>query len=188
MIRTGTIAAALLAGSALPAMAAESGHDESFLSPELFVALALLVLIAGIAKLVWRALTGALDGHAAAIRSELDEAQRLREEAQALLADTQRRQREAAREAEAIVETAREEARRIETQAAERTVQAMARRERQALDTIARAEAEAAKAVRDAAVDLAIAATAKLLAEDSAGARGTALIDEAIGELPRRLN
>ncbi|MSO81004.1 MAG: F0F1 ATP synthase subunit B [Alphaproteobacteria bacterium] len=178
-----------MAAAALPAVAArEATHDETFFGPEFFVALALLVLVVAIAKPVWRALSGTLDSHANAIRNELNEAQRLREDALALLADTQRRQREAAREAEAIVEAAREEARRIETQAAERTAQAMARREQQALDTIARAEAEATRTVRDAAVDLAIAATAKLLAEDSAGAKGTALIDKAIGELPRRLN
>jgi len=187
MIRN-TLAAAALTVAALPAFAASEAHGETFFGPEFFVALALLVLVVAIAKPVWRALSGTLDSHANAIRNELDEAQRLREDAQALLADTQRRQREAAREAEAIVEAAREEARRIEVQAAERTAQAMARREQQALDTIARAEAEATKTVRDAAVDLAIAATAKLLAEDSDGARGKALIDEAIGELPRRLN
>jgi MoxR-like ATPase len=51
-----------------------------------------------------------LDDRAAAIRKELDEARRLREEAQNLLADYQRRHRNAGQEAETIVEQARHEA------------------------------------------------------------------------------
>jgi len=180
-----------LAWAADPAeeLAIGEGHHEPFFeSAETYVALALLVLIIAIAKPVGRAIGGKLDGHTDAIKAELDEAQRLREEAQHTLAEYQRKQRDALQEAEAILAEARDEAARIETAAAQRTEAMLKRREQQALDMIAAAEAHALSEVRNTAVDIAIDATRKLLVEQVDGAKGDEMIDAAIRDLPGKLH
>lgn len=130
----------------------------------------------------------ALDERAAAIRRELDEARRLREEAQTLLADYQKKHRDAGQEAEAIVEKARREAEAFATETRKSLTETVERRRRQAEDKIARAEVQAVEDVRAAAVDMAIAAAEKILREKAAGASGAALIDESIRALKARLN
>jgi F-type H+-transporting ATPase subunit b len=130
----------------------------------------------------------ALDDRAAGIRKELDEARRLREEAQALLADYQRKHRNAAQEAEAIVEQARREAEAFAAETRRSLAETVERRRKQAEEKIARAETQAVEDVRAAAVDLAIAAAEKILREKAAGAGGAALIDESIKTLKTRLN
>jgi F-type H+-transporting ATPase subunit b len=130
----------------------------------------------------------ALDNRAVAIKEELDQARRLREEAQTLLADYQKKQRNAEREAAEIVEEARRnaEAYAQETRAAMKD--SLERRTRQAQEKIARAEAQAVEEVRAAAVDAAIAAAEKVLREKAAGATGAAITDDSIRSLKGRLN
>jgi F-type H+-transporting ATPase subunit b len=130
----------------------------------------------------------ALDDRAAAIRKELDEARRLREEAQTLLADYQRKHRNAGHEAEAIVEQARREAEVFAAETRKSLSESVERRRKQAEEKIARAEAQAVEDVRAAAVDMAIAAAEKILREKTAGAGGAALIDDSIRSLKTRLN
>jgi F-type H+-transporting ATPase subunit b len=130
----------------------------------------------------------ALDDRAAAIRKELDEARRLREEAQSLLADYQRKHRNAGQEAEAIVEQARREAEAFASETRKSLTESVERRRKQAEEKIARAEAQAVEDVRAAAVDMAIAAAEKILREKAGGAGGAALIDESIKTLKTRLN
>jgi F-type H+-transporting ATPase subunit b len=129
-----------------------------------------------------------LDDRAAAIRKELDEARRLREEAQALLADYQKKHRNAGQEAEAIVEHARREAEAFAAETRKALADTVDRRRKQAEEKIARAEAQAVDDVRAAAVDVAIAAAEKILREKTAGAGGAALIDDSIRTLKTRLN
>jgi F-type H+-transporting ATPase subunit b len=133
-------------------------------------------------------LAKALDERAAAIRTELDEARRLREEAQALLADYRKKHRNSAQEAEAIVEQARHEAEAFGHETRRALAETLQRRGRHAEERIARAEAEAVEEVRAAAVDMAIAAAEKILREQAAGAAGAQLIDESIRGLKGRLN
>ncbi len=133
-------------------------------------------------------LAKALDDRAAGIRKELDEARRLREEAQALLADYQRKHRNAGQEAEAIVEQARREAEAFAAETRKSLAETVERRRKQAEDKIARAEAQAVEDVRAAAVDMAIAAAEKILREKAAGPGGAALIDESIRSIKTRLN
>jgi F-type H+-transporting ATPase subunit b len=166
----------------------EGHHEPFFQSAETYVALALIVLIVAIARPAWRAIGGKLDGHAEAIKAELEEAQRLREEAQHTLAEYQRKQRDALQEAEAILAEARDEAGRIEAAAAQRTEAMLKRREQQALDMIAAAEAHAMAEVRNAAVDIAIDATRRLLTEQVDGAKADEMIDAAIADLPGKLH
>ena len=128
-----------------------------------------------------------LDGRAEKIRQELDETQKLREDAQAVLADYQRRQRDAIQEAEQILAHATEEAARLRTEAAANLETTLKRREEQAVEKIAAAEAQALKEVRDQAVDLAIQATGKLIADNMTDEVGSRLTKAAIDELPTRL-
>lgn len=133
-------------------------------------------------------LTKGLDERAQRIRSDLEEARRLREEAQALMASYERKQHEAAEEAKQIVQHAKEEAEREARLAAERLEAMIARREQTSLEKIAVAEAQAEKEVRDTAVAVAIAAATEVIASQVSGARADALIDEATQGLRQHLN
>ncbi len=133
-------------------------------------------------------LTGALDDRAKKISDELDQARQLREEAQALLATYERKQRDALAEAEEIIAHARDEALREADNAAKKLDEAIARRQQTALEKIAMAEAQAEQEVRDAAIDIAIGAATAVVAQQVQGNRADALIDAATADLGRHLN
>ena len=133
-------------------------------------------------------LAKALDERAAAIRKELDEARRLRDEAQNLLNDYQKKYRNAGIEAESIIEQARGEAEAYAKETRASLAESLERRTRQAEEKIARAEAQAVDEVRAAAVDTALAAAERILREKASGAAGAALIDDSIRGLKGRLN
>jgi F-type H+-transporting ATPase subunit b len=156
-------------------------------TPEFWVLIAFVAFVA----LVYRKLSGvigeALDKRAEDIRAEIESAAKLREDAQALLAEYTKKQRDALAEAEAILAAARDEARRVEAEAAQQLDARLKRREAQAMDKIAQAEAQALGEVRGAAVDLAVAATRKILAERVDTATGARLIEAAIADVPQRL-
>ena len=135
-----------------------------------------------------RMIAKALDARADIIRKEIDEARRLREDAQKLLADYQQKHRTAGQEADAIVEEARREAEAFAQATRAGLKDMLERRTKLAEDKIARAEAQAVDEVRAAAVELAIVAAEKILREKAAGASGTALIDQGIRDLKGRLN
>jgi F-type H+-transporting ATPase subunit b len=158
-----------------------------FANLEFWVAVAAVVFLAVVWRPARRSLIGGLDARAARIRGELDEAQRLREEAEQLLAGYRRKEREAAAEAEAIIAHAQEEARRIAEESARDLEQALARRQRLAEERIVQAEAKAMDEIRAVAVDVAIAAARDVIAAETNPERGAALIDSAIAALPQRL-
>jgi F-type H+-transporting ATPase subunit b len=163
-------------------------HGPFYAEPEFWVAVAFVIFVA---LMVWKArkiVTDMLDQRAEAIRRQIDEAERLRREAQDLLADYQRRQADAYKEAEGIIAQARTEAERMKAKAHADLETAIKARERQALDRIAHAEAQAAGDVRNAAVEAAIDATRTLLRQRLASGQGGELIDQAIAELPKRLH
>ena len=157
-------------------------------SAEFWVFIAFLILVGAGFKKVSAALTGGLDARAARIKSHLDEAEKLREDAQSLLAEYQRKQHAVVDEAAGIVAHAKAEAERIREQAQADLEQALKRREQQALEKIAQAEADALSAVRNQAVDLAMAASRRLLADNLDEARAARLVDEAIKDLPDQLH
>lgn len=161
-----------------------AGGDWSYV----WLLVALVILIAIAYRPAKRAILGALDARSARIKNELDDAQRLREEAQAALASFQRRQRDAMSEADEIIAHAREDAERVRKQAMEDLEQVLARREQLAMERIDQAEANAAAEVRNVAVDVAIAASRRLIAEQMDQKRAQRLVDEAIADLPKRLH
>lgn len=157
------------------------------ITPELSVAIAFVIFVI---LVVWKGMakiTAGLDKRADDIRRQLDEAQNLREEAQAALAGYQRQQRDALAEAEEIIAHAREEAERLKVQAEATLAATLKRREEQAVDRIAQAEAKALQDVRNQAVDLAIGVTAKLIGDNMTAEVQNGLIGGATGELARKL-
>lgn len=169
--------------------AALAAEGEPFLEKaETWVAAAFIIFLVAVYRPVTKMMGGKLDERSDAIKSELDEAQRLREEAQHTLAEYQRKQRDALAEAEGIIAEAREEARRIEHNVQERTEATLKRREQQALDMIAAAEARAVADVRSLAADVAITATRQILTDTVEGQKGDDIVDQAISEVPGKLN
>lgn len=132
--------------------------------------------------------TGALDKRAEKIKADLDEADALLKEAQDLLAGYQKKQREAADEAQEIKVRAKEEAERILQHGRERLDDQLQRREKLAMDRIAQAEAAALDEIRARTVDIALDAARDLLGAKLSGDKANAMIDDAIQALPNRLN
>ncbi len=161
--------------------------SEFIQEPEFWTALAFVIFVVLMFKPVKKALMSGLDSRIEQIRSEVEEAQRLREEAQTLLASYQRKQREAAQEAEEIVKQAKEDAAIHRSEAEKALEELLKRQEALALEKIAQAESAAVQEVREIAVDLAIAATEKILAEKVQGELSDRLVDKAINELPQKL-
>ncbi len=157
-------------------------HDPTF-----WTAIAFVIFIVALFKPVKKALMAGLDSRIEQIRAEVEEAQRLREEAQTLLASYQRKQREAAQEAENIVTQAKEDAALHRAEARKSLEEMLRRQEALAIGKIAQAEAAAVQEVREVAIDLAIAATEKILAEKVRGDLSDRLVEKAIGELSQKL-
>lgn len=157
-------------------------------NPYTWVTLAFLIFVGIVVKAAGKSIVGGLDARADRIRNELEQAQKLREDAQAALAQIQRKQRDALKEAEAIIASAREEVDRLRQQAAADLDSSLRRREAQAIDKIAQAEAQALQQVREMAVDIAVAATEKLLVQNLDPARNDVLVNQAIAELPAKLH
>ncbi len=129
-----------------------------------------------------------LDERAGRIRSELDEAKRLRDEAQALLAEYQKKRKEAEQEAAAIVEAARHEAAVLAEEAHKRTEDYVARRSAVAEQKIGQAEREAIAEVRANAVDLAVEAARKVLGDKVDDKAGADQFKASLAEVKAKLN
>lgn len=137
---------------------------------------------------VHRKIFGALDGRSAKIRDDLAEAQRLREEAQAILAEAQRKQREAEQEAVQIIALAHEDAKVLAGETRKKLDDLLDRRRNIAEFKIKQAEEQAIKDVRIAAAELAISAATQVIANTVKGAQGAKLVDAGIDGLSRQLN
>ncbi|PDT85552.1 F0F1 ATP synthase subunit B [Sinorhizobium sp. BJ1] len=130
----------------------------------------------------------ALDARADKIGNELAEAKRLREEAQSLVAEYQRKRKDAEAEAANIVAAAQREAEMLTAEAKQKTEDYVARRTALSEQKIKQAESDAINAVRAAAVDLAISAAEKVLATKADASAQETLFEQALGEVKGRLN
>jgi len=151
-----------------------------FLAVVLFL---LMLLYFGVHKKIG----GALDDRADKIRNELDEAKSLREEAQALLANYQRKQKEAEDQAEEIVKQARKDAENMAANARKDLAERLERRAAQAEAKIATAEAQAMAEVKAKAADLALEAAEKLI-RSGKSANQAQLIKDGIAQMGKVLN
>ncbi|KAA5805248.1 F0F1 ATP synthase subunit B [Alkalicaulis satelles] len=135
-----------------------------------------------------KAVGKALDDRAEKIRGELDEARRLREEAQEMLASYERKHAEAAEEAEQIIKKARSEAEYLREQAQAEIAERIERRTALAEQRIAQAQAQAAKEVKTLAADLAVDAARELLSGGLTKPQRTKLLKAGIEDAKERLN
>ncbi|MEM9370258.1 MAG: ATP F0F1 synthase subunit B [Pseudomonadota bacterium] len=129
-----------------------------------------------------------LDERAEGIRNELDEARRLREEAQEIFASFERKQKEVETQAAEIVSHAEAEAKTAAKKAEAEIASSVERRLLRAQEQIAMAEADAVKEVRDRAVQIAVAAASDVLKTNLSAQKANGLIDSAIDEVGERLN
>ena len=160
-----------------------------FTEPEFWVAVAFVILMAVFAWLgVHRTVLTALDHRAQRIKSELDDARRLKEEAAKLLADYQARRASAEREAQEIVTNARAEAERIAAEAKTRMEDFVVRRTKTAENKIALAEAQALADVRAAAAEAAVVAASNVLSQSVKGSVADGLLAKGIAEVKAKLN
>ena len=157
-------------------------------NPHTWVYLGFLIFAVLAGPKLWKALAQMLDRRSLKIKSDLDEAQKLKDEAQALLAEYQRKQRDAMREAEEIISNAKGLAQRQIKDAGKKLEENLARREKASLEKIAQAEAQAVAEVRREAVDVAAAAAARIIQGQIDGVRGGVLIDQAIAEVEKKLH
>ncbi len=129
-----------------------------------------------------------LDDRAEGIKSELDEARALREEAQTILASFERKHKEVESQVEGIIAHAKSEA-EIAAEAAKADLKAsIARRLRAAKDQIKSAEIAAVREVKDKAVNVAIAAARDVIADKMSATDASGLIKDAITEVGEKLH
>jgi len=164
-------------------------HFYNIAEPELWVAVGLILFIAvaiyaGAHKLVF----AALDAKAAKIQSELDEATRLRTEAEALLKQIRAEKAEAEAQAAEMLRAAEADARVMEADARVKLEETLARRQDLAERRIAQAEAQASADVKAAAADLAARAAEQILTARVSGQKSDPLLDAAIAQIGARLN
>ena len=158
-------------------------------TPEFWVAVSFFLFLALVIYLrVHKKLAAALDARAAAIAKELDEARRLREEAEQVLADYRKKQGDAAKEAENIVTLASKEAEILAAETRRSMKEHFERRMKLAEDKISRAEADALREVRAAAADAAITAAEAVIAKSLTPQAADKLVKQGIDALKGKLN
>lgn len=176
--------------AAQPALAASGDYGFFSLKNTDFVVIIAFLLFVGI-LLYYKVpglVGGMLDKRAESIKAELDEAKSLREEAQALLASYERKQKEVQEQADRIVASAKEEATTAAAAAKDDIAKSITRRLAAAEEQIASAEAAAVKEVRDQAVIVAVAAAKDVMAQQMDAKAAGALIDQSIASVSENLH
>lgn len=159
-----------------------------FFEAEFWVALAFLcflgiLLYMGVPGMLMKG----LDKRSAEIKTNLDEARKLKEEAQALLADYQKKRKGADDEANAIIEQAKREAATFASESQASMKDMLERRTRVAEEKIARAEAQAVGEVRAAAIEAAVGASSRLIGAKLNDNAADGLVSRSIAELRTKL-
>ena len=184
---------ALAIPAASEVAADQTGHEAApyvlWQDVSLWVLVAFIIVIG----IFWRAgahktILGALDKRAQRIADELDQARKLREEAQELLAQYQRRQRDAEEEAKGIIEQAKKSAQRLAQESRDKIAEQIVRRGKAAEEKIARAEAQAIADVRAQAADLAVETAREIIRDRMDKGAQSALVEKSISELREKLN
>jgi F-type H+-transporting ATPase subunit b len=162
-------------------------QESFFADPKTWIVIAFFLFFILFGKKLWGALAELLDARAVAVKAELEEAARLRREAEAMLRDAEKQRADALADAKALIDGARAEAGRVTAAAAGEAEASAKRREQMAIDRIAAAEKAAVDDVRVAAADVATTAARQVMAEGLTADADSALIDQAITRLPAAL-
>ena len=162
---------------------------EFIFEPEFWVAVSFFLFVGGMLYLgVHKKLAAALDARAASIAKELEEAKRLREEAEKVLADYRRKQGDVAKETKDIIDLASKEAEILAAETRRSMKEQFERRMKLAEDKIARAEAEALREVRAAAAEAAVTAARTVIAAKLTPEGADKLVSQGIDALKGKLN
>ncbi|EEW26158.1 H+transporting two-sector ATPase B/B' subunit [Rhodobacter ferrooxidans] len=179
----------VLAALAATPAAASTGLEFSLHNTNFVVLVGFLIFLAALVYFkVPGILGGLLDKRAVQIKSDLEEARALRDEAKEILASYERKQREVQAQSDRIVASAREEAVAAATQAKADLAEAIARRLAAAEDRITSAETAAVREVRERAIAVAIAAAGDLLTKQMTADAAAASIDAAIVQVEAKLH
>ena len=182
------LTSAALSVAASPVLAAK-GPFLSLANTDFVVLISFLIFIGVLVYFKVPGMIGnMLTARAEGIQGELNEAKALRDEAQSLLADYERKQKEVQGHAERIVAQAKADAESAAEAAKAELEQAVARRLAAAEEQITSAEASAVKEVRDEAAQVAIAAAREVIAKQMTAASANALIDDAISAVDAKLH
>ncbi len=158
--------------------------DPMYMSPTFWVAIAFLIFVALAWKPLGKFMANALDKRSDEIAKELREAVSLREEAQSLLAEYQKKQRENMEEAKRIVEQTKADAQAMAERAEQNLRDTLEKRKEMAMEKIAQAEVAAIRSVQQNVVDIALSASRNMI-EDAAN--DSDLIDGALDDINQKL-
>ena len=158
-------------------------HDTS-----LWVGISFVIFVYIAFKMGRKSVVGALDAKIDEVKSEIENAERLRVEAQELLAQYQRKQRDAEQEAADILQRAQEQAKQIKTNAEADMAEIMDRRETQLAERLRRIEENAISEIQGHAADLAVAATTEMIAQTLDEGTNSKLNEDSIKNLSKHLN
>jgi F-type H+-transporting ATPase subunit b len=163
-------------------------HEASFFSePSSWVLIAFVLFFVLFGRKLWSALAGILDARTVSVKAELEEAARLRREAEAMLRDAEKQRADALAEAKALIEGAQAQASRVAAATAAEAEAGARRREQMAMDRIAAAEKAAVDQVRLTAAEVATTAARQVISEGLTAEADAHLVDHAILQLPSAL-
>jgi F-type H+-transporting ATPase subunit b len=155
-------------------------------NPEFWVLVGFLVFFGLLGRTFWKLMKGGLDGRAAKVQEQLNEASALRAEAQRVLDLYRGKQEQAVKDANDILEAAKAQAEIMRKNGEDELKRSLTAREAQAMDRIAQAEQAAIQSVKARAVEIAILAATGLVTESIDKDGAAALVDRAIDDLPQR--
>lgn len=157
-------------------------------STTIWVAISFIVFLGVVVKFAGKGIVGALDKKIAEIKAEIETAQTLKAEAQALLLEFQQKQRDAEAAAAQIIEQARASARAVQDMAEKDLAESMERKEAQLAERLKRIEEKAIADIRAHAADLSIQATREIVAKSMDEKTSARLVDQAIASVSKYLN
>ena len=158
-------------------------------TPEFWVAVSFVLFVVGVLYLgAHKKIAAALDARSEAIAKEIDEAKHLREEAEKVLADYRRKQGNAAKETQAIIDQASREAKTLAAETSRSMKEQFERRMKLAEEKIGRAESDALRDVRAAAADAAVAAAQMVIADKLTPETADKLVKQGVDAIKTKLN
>lgn len=157
-------------------------------NPETWILVSFLIFVVLAVKYLLPLIGKSLDGRSNQIRDQLEQASRLRAEAEELLKNTQAKHAKLLKDAEHIVATAQRDAVAIRARAAEDLKQALDRRAQQAKEKIERAEADAIRKIRTRIVESATAAAREMLADQASAAYDDEAATRAVAALEQQIH
>lgn len=158
-------------------------HDTS-----LWVGISFVIFVFIAYKVGRKSVVGAIDSKIEEVKSEIETAERLSVEAQELLAQYQRKQRDAEKEAKEILKKAQAQAKTLSKNAAAELEELMERREAQLTERLRRLEENAISDIKNHAADLAVAATTEMIIQTLDEKTNASLNEDTIKTLSKHLN